>query len=79
MDHSYSEAIKSPACTIPLLCLICLKVMGDSFIINKLEYFKFFCLLVESEIALFPNEVWVRSAFDEKLARNSHYPPHHRW
>ena len=29
-----------------------------------------FRLLFESEIALFLNEVWSRSAFDEELARN---------
>ena len=54
------------------------KVTGDSFIINKLEYYNF-RLLFESEIALFLNEVWRRSAIDEELARNHHYPPHLRW
>ena len=49
------------------------KVTGDIFIIHKLEYY-YFRLLFESEIALFLNDVWGRSAFDEKLAKNPHYP-----
>ena len=34
-----------------------------------------FRLLFESEIALFLNEVWGQSAFDEELARNPYYRP----
>ena len=46
--------------------------------IQKMESVNFinFCLMFESEITLFINEVWDRSAFDEELARNPHYMPH---
>ena len=37
-----------------------------------------FRLLFESEIALFLNEVWARSAFSEEVARNPHYLLHLR-
>ena len=56
-----------------------LKVTGDSLIIPTDQNIINFRLLFESEIALFLNEVWGRSAFDEKLARNPYYPPHFRW
>ena len=52
--------------------------MGDSFIIHKLDIINFRHLF-ESEIALFLNEVWGQSAFDEELARNPLYPSHLRW
>ena len=57
---------------------VTIKVTGDSSIIHKLEYIDF-RLLFESEIKLFLNEVWGRSAVDEELTRNPHYPPHLRW